>query len=99
MKFLLVPVIMACALGGTVGLLWIIRHFLNSSVRRGAALLEEIMRQDILSMEKEDLFNLYLMLEAACIKQKKPRESRIWHERAAALYPTNNFISLLVKVK
>jgi tetratricopeptide (TPR) repeat protein len=69
------------------------------NVRRGAALLEEILRQDIVGMEKEDLFNLYLMLEAACIKQKKPQEARIWHARAAALYPTNNFISLLVKLK
>jgi hypothetical protein len=39
------------------------------------------------------------MLEAACIKQKKTQEARIWHERAAALYPTNNFITLLVKLK
>jgi tetratricopeptide (TPR) repeat protein len=67
------------------------------NLRRGAALLEEILRQDVTGMEKEDLFNLYLMLEAACIKQKKPREARLWHERAAVLYPTNNFISLLVK--
>jgi hypothetical protein len=48
-------------------------------------------------MEKEDLFNLYLMLEAAYLKQKKNQEAQVWHERAAALYPTNHFISLLVK--
>jgi tetratricopeptide (TPR) repeat protein len=69
------------------------------NTRRGAALLEEILRQDITGMEKEDLFNLYLMLEAACVKQKKTQEARVWSERAAALYPTNNFISLLVKLK
>jgi hypothetical protein len=50
-------------------------------------------------MEREDLFNLYLMLEAACVKQKKPQEACVWHERAAALYPGNNFITLLVKFK
>jgi tetratricopeptide (TPR) repeat protein len=69
------------------------------NTRRGAALLEEILRQDIGGMEKEDRFNLYLMLEAACVKQKKTQEARIWHEKAASLYPTNTFIRLLVKVK
>jgi tetratricopeptide (TPR) repeat protein len=67
------------------------------NVKRGAALLEEITRQNIQGMEKEDLFNLYLMLEAAYLKQKRTQEAQVWHERAAALYPTNNFISLLVK--
>jgi tetratricopeptide (TPR) repeat protein len=68
-----------------------------SNVRKGAVLLEEIIRQDYLIMEKEDLFNLYLMLEAACLKQKKNEEAQIWHNRAAVLYPTNNFIKLLLK--
>jgi tetratricopeptide (TPR) repeat protein len=68
-----------------------------SNVRKGMLLLEEIIRQDYLTMEKEDLFNLYLMLEAGCTKQKKNEEAQIWHNRGAALYPTNNFINLLVK--
>jgi len=67
------------------------------NVRRGLALLEEITRQNYLFMDKEDLFNLYLMLEAACLKQRKTQEAQIWHERGAAIYPTNNFISLLVR--
>ena len=67
------------------------------NAKRGAALLAEIAGQNIVNMDKEDLFNLYLMLEAASLKLKKNQEARIWHERAAALYPTNNFISLLVK--
>jgi tetratricopeptide (TPR) repeat protein len=67
------------------------------NVKRGVSLLEEIIRQNIQSMEKDDLFNLYLMLEAAYLKQKRTQEAKIWHERAAVLYPTNNFISLLVK--
>jgi tetratricopeptide (TPR) repeat protein len=67
------------------------------NVKRGVVLLEEITRQNIRSMEKEDLFNLYLLLEAACLKQKRNQEAQVWHERVAALYPTNNFISLLVK--
>ena len=67
------------------------------NAKRGAALLEEIAGQNILNMDKEDLFNLYLMMEAACLKLKRNQEARVWNERAAALYPTNNFISLLVK--
>jgi tetratricopeptide (TPR) repeat protein len=67
------------------------------NIKKGAALLEEITRQNYLSMDKENLFNLYLTLEAACLKQKKTQEAQIWHERASALYPTNNFISLLMK--
>ena len=68
-----------------------------SNVRRGLALLEEITRQNYLTMDKEDQFNLYLMLEAANRKQRNHEEAQFWHERGAALYPTNNFIGLLVK--
>ncbi|MHB9291767.1 hypothetical protein Holit_00850 [Hollandina sp. SP2] len=67
------------------------------NVRRGASLLEEIAEQNTGGMEKEDLFNLYMMLECACLKLKRNREAQIWHERAASLYPTNNFISALLK--
>jgi tetratricopeptide (TPR) repeat protein len=67
------------------------------NLRKGLALLEEIIRQNYLSMDKEDLFNLYLMLEAVNRKLRNYEEAQIWHERGAAIYPTNNFISLLVK--
>jgi tetratricopeptide (TPR) repeat protein len=65
--------------------------------RKGAMLLEEITQQNIECMEKEDLFNLFMMLEAAYRKQKKNTEAEKWRERAAALYPGNNFISAIVK--
>ena len=67
------------------------------NVRKGASLLEEITRQNIALMEREDLFNLYLMLELACLKLKRNEEAQMWHEKAAALYPANNFISVLLK--
>ena len=67
------------------------------NVRKGASLLEEITRKNIGDMEREDLFNLYLMLELACIKLKRNQEAQIWHEKAVSLYPTNNFISILLK--
>jgi len=66
-------------------------------LRKGTALLGEITKQDYYALEKEDLFNLYLMLELACLKQKKTAEALVWHEKAAGLYSSNNFISLLVK--
>ena len=68
-------------------------------VRKGAAMLEKITEQNYLTLEKEDLFNLYLMLQAASLKQKKEREAEIWREKAASLYSTNNFITLLVSEK
>lgn len=68
-----------------------------SDVKKGLALLEEIARHNPGDMEKEDAFNLYLMLEAACIKQKKKQEALAWGEKSRELYPTNNFIRLLVK--
>lgn len=67
------------------------------NVRKGASLLEEIIHKNIETMEKEDLFNVYLMLEAACIKLKKNLDAQRWHEKVAALYPSNNFISVLIK--
>ena len=68
-----------------------------ADVRKGTALLVEITKQNYAAMEKEDLFNLYLMLEAAYLKQKKNQEAQIWRERGMALYPTNQFIRLLVE--
>jgi tetratricopeptide (TPR) repeat protein len=67
------------------------------NLRRGLALLDDITRQNYLSMDKEELFNFYLLLEAAYLKDKRVQEARIWHERGAAIYPTNNFISMFVK--
>ncbi|MDR1399377.1 MAG: hypothetical protein LBJ41_05600 [Treponema sp.] len=67
------------------------------NVRKGVSLLEEITRQNIELMEKEDLFNLYLMLELACLKLKRNEDVQMWHEKAMSLYPTNNFISVLLK--
>jgi tetratricopeptide (TPR) repeat protein len=68
-----------------------------ANVRKGMALLEEISGQNYLDMDKEDLFNLYLMYQAACLKQKKTDEAQTWYERGVELYPTNNFITLLIK--
>jgi len=68
-----------------------------ADVRKGTAILGEILNQNYMALNKDDLFNLYLMLQVACLKQKKNREAQIWRDRGAALYPSNNFISLLVK--
>lgn len=68
-----------------------------SNLQKGAAMLEEILNQNYLSMDNEDLFNLYLMLQVAAAKQKKHQEAQFWGNRAAELYSTNNFISLLIK--
>jgi tetratricopeptide (TPR) repeat protein len=76
---------------------YIIAPWPLTNVRKGTALLEEIIGQNYLSMDKDDQFNLYLMYQAACLKQKKTEEAQIWQERGAALYPGNNFISLLVQ--
>ncbi|MDR2516888.1 MAG: hypothetical protein LBC88_05850 [Spirochaetaceae bacterium] len=67
------------------------------NVRRGYALLAELAGENPEALEHEDRFNLYLMLEAACLKQNKDGEARVWHERAGAIYPGNMFIGLLVK--
>jgi len=68
-----------------------------TNVRRGEAMLRDILNQNYLSLDKDDQFNLYLMLQLVCIKQKKNQEAQMWCDRGATVYPTNNFISLLVK--
>ena len=67
------------------------------NVRRGYALLKELAGENLDGLESEDRFNLYLMLEAACLKQRRNEEARFWHERSSALYPANTFIGLVVK--
>jgi tetratricopeptide (TPR) repeat protein len=67
-----------------------------SDVRRGTALLEEIITQNYLTLNQDDLFNLYLMLQVASLKQKRNQEAQIWREKAASIYPSNNFITMLM---
>ena len=68
-----------------------------ADVKKGAAVLEEVISQNYLTMDKEDLFNLYLMLEVASLKQKKNNEAKIWREKGSELYPTNDFITLIME--
>jgi len=67
-----------------------------SDVRKGLSLLEEILRQNYLSLDKEDQFNLFLMLQTACLKLRRNQEAEIWRAGCEAIYPTNNFIRLLL---
>jgi len=64
--------------------------------QKGERMLREILKQDYLSLNKDDLFNLYLMLQAACLKQKKNQEAQTWQQKGAELYPTNKFIIMLM---
>jgi len=68
-----------------------------NDVRKGLTLLEEIMRHDYSILDWEDQFNLFLMLQAACLKIKRNQEAEIWRAGGEAIYPTNNFISFLME--
>ena len=68
-----------------------------SDVKKGLSLLEEIMRLNYSSLDKEDQFNLFLMLQAACLKLKRNQEAQIWRADGAVIYPTNNFIRFLLE--
>jgi hypothetical protein len=69
------------------------------NVRKGLSTLEEIAGQNIEALEKEDRFYLFMMTELACLKLNKNQEAQIWHEKAAALYPTDTIINILLKRK
>jgi len=67
-----------------------------SNVRSGLTLLEEILHQNYSGLDWEDQFNLFLMLQAACLKLKRNQEAQIWREGCEAIYPANNFIRFLI---
>jgi tetratricopeptide (TPR) repeat protein len=67
------------------------------NMKRGASLLREIIYQDIDSLEKEDMVNIYLTMAVVCQKEKKNGEERIWQEKALALYPSNRFRETLLR--
>jgi tetratricopeptide (TPR) repeat protein len=69
------------------------------NARRGLSMLEEITGQNIETMEKENIFYLYMMMELACLKLDKNQDARIWHEKAVSLYPTDTIIDILLKRK
>ncbi|MCL2276586.1 MAG: hypothetical protein FWC21_01680 [Treponema sp.] len=60
-------------------------------------ILEEILQQNYSYLDWEDQFNIFLMLQAACIKLNRNQEAQIWRTGGEAIYPTNNFIRFLVK--
>jgi tetratricopeptide (TPR) repeat protein len=67
------------------------------NMKKGAALLREILNYDLGSLEKEDLCNIYLAMALVCQKEKKTDEEKMWQERALALYPANRFRETLLK--
>jgi tetratricopeptide (TPR) repeat protein len=67
------------------------------NMRKGAGILREIISQDMNSLEKEDLVNIYLAMAAVCQKEKKNGEERLWQERALTLYPDNRFRETLFR--
>jgi len=67
-----------------------------SDIRKGMSLLEEILQQNYSSLDWEDQFNLFLILHVACLKLKRNQEAEIWRAGCEAIYPTNNFIKLLL---
>jgi hypothetical protein len=66
------------------------------NMKKGAKLLREIINQNIESLEREDLCNIYLAMALVSQKEKKNGEEEIWLERALALYPTNRFRETLL---
>jgi tetratricopeptide (TPR) repeat protein len=68
------------------------------NLRKGANILEEIVGQNIGSLEQEDIFNIYLAMAIVCQKEKKNEEAGIWQNRALALYPTNRFMETLFNI-
>jgi len=69
------------------------------NLKKGANLLEEITKKNIDSLEKEDIFNIYLGMAVVCQKEKKNEEAGIWYNKALALYPTNKFMETLFNIR
>jgi tetratricopeptide (TPR) repeat protein len=67
------------------------------NMKRGANLLREIVSQDLETLEKEDVFNIYLAMAVVCKKEKKNDDAAIWQTRALDLYPTNRFKETLLR--
>jgi tetratricopeptide (TPR) repeat protein len=67
------------------------------NMKKGASLLREIIEQDMNSLEKEDMVNIYLAMAVVCQNEKKTDEERIWEEKALALYSTNRFRETLLR--
>jgi tetratricopeptide (TPR) repeat protein len=67
------------------------------NMKKGAALLREILDQDLDFLEKEDLCNIYLAMALVCQKEKKTDEEKIWQGGALALYPANRFRETLLR--
>jgi tetratricopeptide (TPR) repeat protein len=67
------------------------------NMRKGASFIREIIQQDMNSMEKEDMVNIYLAMAVVCQHERQTDEEKIWQGKALALYPTNRFRETLLK--
>jgi tetratricopeptide (TPR) repeat protein len=67
------------------------------NVKRGAVILREILNQDLDSLEREDLCNVYLAMAIVCQKERNSSEEEIWQTMALSLYPGNRFRETLFK--
>jgi tetratricopeptide (TPR) repeat protein len=65
--------------------------------KRGIQMMQDIINQGDLVLEKDDRFNVYSAIGYAYYQQKRHTEAELWLQKALGLYPTNQFVQTLRK--
>jgi tetratricopeptide (TPR) repeat protein len=76
---------------------WIFAPAPFHNVKKGIGMMEAILTESDMEMEKDDLFNVYSALGYAHIRQKKNGDARPWLLKSLEVYPTNKYAKSLLE--
>ncbi|MDR1107757.1 MAG: hypothetical protein LBL19_01855 [Spirochaetaceae bacterium] len=62
-----------------------------NNLRRGIQMMEDILNNFEIRLQKDDRFNVCVALAYAYVQQKKPLDAKAWLERSLAVYPSNQY--------
>jgi tetratricopeptide (TPR) repeat protein len=57
---------------------------------RSMAIMHEMLTGSA-DLQRDDLFNIYLLFAHLCLKEKRKEDTRIWIDKALSVYPANKY--------
>jgi tetratricopeptide (TPR) repeat protein len=70
---------------------WVYAPSPFNNLRRGIQMMEDILNNFEIRLQKDDRFNVCVALAYAYLQQKKPLDAKAWLEKSLAVYPSNQY--------
>jgi tetratricopeptide (TPR) repeat protein len=75
---------------------WVYAPSPLNNLKRGIQMMEDILTDFEIRLQKDDRFNVCVAIAYAYLQQKKPLDAKTWLEKSLAVYPTNQYARKLL---